>query len=445
MDWQMPGMDGLEASRLILHNKLATPAPKIVMVTAFGREDIQSRAEGIGIDGYLLKPVSPSMLYDTLVDLFGLSEPSGTRLRAKSDDARSPDATGIRILLVEDNEVNQQVATELLESAGASVRIANHGGEAVKILTGGEGTPQFDVVFMDLQMPEMDGFTAARLIRAQPELKGLPIIAMTAHALVEERQRCLDAGMNDHVSKPIDPDAMFATLMRWAKPRPLAVPEPSARPAKLNDEILVPEIEGVDVTGGLKRVAGNRRLYRDLLMQFAAQQCNADAQISSALASGDRKLAERISHTVKGVAGNIGLAEVSTAAGALEKTIREGDASVPARLAEFSPVLSRQIQSIRQALRDITPDLPAQGKKVAAFDAQVASSAVARLEALLQASDGDAAEAFLAVENALAGTLDKSRLEALGACIGEFDFEGALLKLNEIAQELGAAGEHGDG
>ena len=115
--------------------------------------------------------------------------------------------------------MNQQVATELLESAGASVTIANHGGEAVRILMEGEQPPPFDVVFMDLQMPEMDGFTATTLLRTRPQLQELPIIAMTAHALVEEQQRCLQAGMNDHVSKPIDPDALFTALMRWSKPR----------------------------------------------------------------------------------------------------------------------------------------------------------------------------------------------------------------------------------
>ena len=138
------------------------------------------------------------------------------------------DATGIRVLLVEDNEMNQQVATELLESAGAIVTVANHGGEAVKILTDGDQAPAFDVVFMDLQMPEMDGFTATKLLRSDPRLQKLPIIAMTAHALVEERQRCLDAGMNDHVSKPIDPDNLFSTLMRWAKPRPKQAVESQA-------------------------------------------------------------------------------------------------------------------------------------------------------------------------------------------------------------------------
>ncbi len=220
MDWHMTGMDGLEASRIIKRDDRLQHVPKIVMVTAFGREDIRAQAEQIGIDSYLLKPVNQSLLYDTLVDLFGVAGLETHRSRAQKSDAPEHDATGIRVLLVEDNEMNQQVATELLESAGAIVTIANHGGEAVKVLTEGDQDPPFDVVFMDLQMPEMDGFTATKLLRSDKRLQKFPIIAMTAHALVEERQRCLDAGMNDHVSKPIDPDNLFATLLRWTKPRP---------------------------------------------------------------------------------------------------------------------------------------------------------------------------------------------------------------------------------
>ena len=224
----MPGLDGLEASHIIKQGGLLKHIPKIVMVTGFGREDIRTQAEQMGIEGFLLKPVSPSLLYDTLVDLFGIAGIEDQHCRERKDNGTAPDATGIRVLLVEDNEMNQQVATELLESAGAIVTVANHGGEAVKILTDGDQAPEFDVVFMDLQMPEMDGFTTTKLLRRVPRLHQLPIIAMTAHALVEERQRCLDAGMNDHVSKPIDPDRLLSTLLRWAKPRPQQAREPQA-------------------------------------------------------------------------------------------------------------------------------------------------------------------------------------------------------------------------
>ena len=435
MDWQMPGMDGLETSRIIKRGGQLKHIPKIVMITAFGREDIRAQAEQMEIEGYLLKPVSASLLYDTLVGLFGVTEKKAGSVRSLGDDARSHDASGIRILLVEDNEVNQQVATELLESAGASVRIANHGGEAVKILAEGDEPPPFDVVLMDLQMPEMDGSTASRLIRAQPHLQGLPIIAMTAHALVEERQRCLDAGMNDHVSKPIDPDRLFATLLRWAKPRKAAAAGTEAKPAPAAGDSLLPHIEGIDVAGGLKRVAGNKRLYRDLLVQFADGQSDAHARISAAIESGDRKGAERIAHTVEGVAGNIGLDEVVGAAHKLERAIREVDAVAPALLEEFTRVLKRQVQAIRLAVREVAPEQSAEKGRSTDFDAGAASAAIAHLRALLESSDGDAHEAFLAFASVLPADLERSRLDGLSAAVSEFDFEGALLKLDEIAEE----------
>jgi two-component system, sensor histidine kinase and response regulator len=438
MDWHMPGMDGLETSRIIKHGERLKHIPKIVMVTAFGRDDVRAQAEELGIDGYLLKPVTSSTLYDTLVDLFGAARDEAVPSHLTSANEATHDATGIRVLLVEDNEMNQQVATELLESVGASVRIANHGGEAVKILTEGEQPAPFDVVLMDLQMPEMDGFAATKLLRCRPQLQGLPIIAMTAHALVDERQRCLDAGMSDHVSKPIDPDVLFATLLRWAKPRPAQAAGSEAGPTKAAEDWTVAEIEGVDVAGGLRRVAGNKRLYRDLLVQFAAKQSDADSQILAATKSGDRKLAERIAHTIKGVAGNIGLGPLFTVAEKLERAIREVDAAVPALIEEFSRVLSRQVEVIQQIVRDVLPDLPPEVKKSPAFDARAAAAAIAHLRTLLESSDGDAAEAFLVLKDALAGTLDQRRLDAVSTAISEFDFDSALLKLDESANEYRA-------
>ncbi len=436
IDWQMPGMDGLEASRNIKHGAFLKHIPKVVMVTGFGKEDIRAQAEALGIEGFLLKPVSPSLLYDMLIDLFGSKDSKGDRERSAGDMAPSQAANGIRILLVEDNEVNQQVATELLESAGAHVRIANHGGEAVNILTDGDEPPPFDVVFMDLQMPGMDGFTATKLIREQRRLKDLPIIAMTAHALVEDRQRCLDVGMNDHVTKPIDPDALLATLLRWAKPRQRPATGEEAIPAKRVEEITLPQIEGVDLEDGLKRVVGNKRLYRDLLLQFASKQADAPAHVLAAIESGERKLAERIAHTVKGVAGNLGLAQVAIVAGKLEKAIRHGDAVEPKLFEEFAEVLRHQVQAVRQALQGSMPDPLSIEESHEQFNSEAASVAIGRLRFLLESSDADAGEAFLGVERMLAGTIAKSRLDALSTTIGEFDFESALKSLDGIAGDV---------
>ncbi|QNI32714.1 response regulator [Alloacidobacterium dinghuense] len=439
MDWHMPGMDGLEASRIIKRSDRLQHIPKIVMVTAFGRDDIRAKAEEIGIDSYLLKPVNSSLLYDTLVDLFGVAGPEEHRSLARKDDAVLHDATGIRILLVEDNEMNQQVATELLESAGAIVTLANHGGEAVKILTEGDRPPPFDVVFMDLQMPEMDGITATRLLRSDPRLQKFPIIAMTAHALVEERQRCLDAGMNDHVPKPIDPDTLFSTLLRWAKPRPKQTAEAQEKTVSTPDEERLPEIAGINMADGLNRVAGNKHLYRNLLMQFAAKQGDAASEILAAIASGDLKLAERVAHTAKGVAGNLGITDVQSAAQNLEKAIRDGSDSVLPLLDEFAAILGTQVDIIKRVLHE--PQFNKSDEVQPPFNGEATADAISQLKSLLQASDGAAEEVFHRLQEAVGVVVEKSKLDALGAFISEFDFEKALVTLDEITDDVSAKRE----
>jgi HPt (histidine-containing phosphotransfer) domain-containing protein len=246
--------------------------------------------------------------------------------------------------------------------------------------------------------------------------------------------------MNDHVSKPIDPDALFATLARWAKPRQTHAPEIAVKQVSAADEIIIPEIAGVNSADGLKRVAGNRRLYRELLSQFTEKQGDASVQISEALKSGGGKLAERIAHTVKGVAGNIGIAGIQSAAARLEKAVREGDPAVSALLEGFAALMGSQVRSIQQALSDTTP---ARGEHVqdSVFSTELASAAVARLKSLLEASDADASEAFTDLRNMIAGQGDQTLLNALGAAISDFDFDGAKKKLEEIARKHGLNGD----
>jgi len=431
MDWNMPEMDGIQATAIIRRDSGLKNTPRIAMVTAFGREEIRSQAEQVGIDAFLTKPVSPSVLYDTLMGMFGAESLEGAADLSHRPGAAEHDARGVRVLLVEDNDMNQQVATELLESAGASVKVADHGGIAVKLLQNGPQPPPFDIVLMDLQMPEMDGFTATRILRADPRFKDLPIIAMTAHALVEERERCLQAGMVDHVTKPIDPDALFAALARWTKPRKVtAAAAPGAAPATV--EAGVPEIAGVDVAGALKRVAGNKRLYRSLLDQFATKQSDADLRISEALANGDREGAERLAHTLKGIAGNIGIGSVQSAAAKVEKAIREGDSDAPKFVAELKTALEPQVAVIRTALGD--GGKPASAP-AAAFDSEVAGRAVRRLMSLIEANDGDSSDAVQEVATALAGKVDPVRMDALRDAVNDFDFAGARTKLTQIAAD----------
>jgi HPt (histidine-containing phosphotransfer) domain-containing protein len=203
------------------------------------------------------------------------------------------------------------------------------------------------------------------------------------------------------------------------------------------DTVVLPEIPGINVADGLKRVAGNRRLYRDLLEQFAAKQGDAANQISTALERGDLKLAERIAHTIKGVAGNIGITEVESAAEKLESALHDGDGNVRALLIEFAPLMSAQVHSIEIALRDSATARP-EKPRASPFNAEAAAGAIAQLKILLETSDGDAEESFRGLQDAVTGAVEKQQLDRLSASINEFDFDAALVKLDEIAERLHA-------
>jgi two-component system sensor histidine kinase/response regulator len=392
MDWRMPGMDGLQASRHIKSDETLSRHPAIVLVTAFGREEVREEAERMQLDGFLLKPVTKSMIVDTLVNVFAEhgAEPG------RPDESQDSRLRGARILLAEDNEINQQIATELLASAGATVKVVNNGRDAVDTLSQGPQPPPFDVVLMDLQMPKMDGYQATARLRSDPRFAKLPILAMTAHATAEERQRCLLAGMNDHIAKPIDPNALFETVGRYYKPPSDVQPssEPSSSPQVSGAP---PSIAGLDARTGLVRVGGNEKLYRKLLGQFVQEQGSAIEQITGALNAGDAALAERLAHTLKGVAGNLGATEVQTAAAALEGAIRgRSDAAVTETAKQkVRAALDPLILSLRSVVGSGAPtpqQLPAGKTVTEPVNAVRSREAAVRLAALLADLDPGAAD-----------------------------------------------------
>ena len=402
MDWRMPGMDGLQASRHIKSDETLRHRPAIVLVTAFGREEVREEAERLQLDGFLLKPVTKSMIVDTLVNIFA---EGGEDLRGVADVEQASRLRGARILLTEDNEINQQIAVELLEGAGATVTVANNGREAVEMLAG-PGHPPFDVVMMDLQMPEMDGYQATAKLRSDSRLAALPIIAMTAHATVEERQRCLAAGMNDHVAKPIDPAALFDAVARFYKPAEGA-PAPD-QPSSPPPQEALPSIAGLDTNDGLARVGGNRKLYVKILRQFAEEQGRAPDQVADALAKEDHALAERLAHTLKGVAGNIGAGGVQSAASALERVIRDrSNADEIERVRQrVGVVLEPLATGIRAALGTAGSDASAPVPPAAPTDPARSREAAAQLTALLSESDPAAGEFIDANRDALRPLFD---------------------------------------
>jgi two-component system sensor histidine kinase/response regulator len=465
MDWKMPGMDGIKASEVIKRHPSLPQKPKIIIATAYGREEVMQRSEKVGVDGFLLKPVGQSVLFDAIMVAFGkeaLEVEAVARVRG-SDEEELRKIRGARVLLAEDNEINQQVAKEILEQAGLVVRIANNGQEALDLVRANT----FDAVLMDVQMPLMDGYTATRKIREleagssklgaeypsasasslKPRASSLPIIAMTAHAMSGDHEKSIAAGMNDHITKPIDPEKLLGTLARWIGPRDRAATSPEAAPASIGpqakdpaplEQALPDALPEFDVAEGLQRLMGNRALYRKLLANFATQYIHAAANIRSALDAGDFEQAHGLVHAIKGVAGNLAAKDLQVQSAALEKLVKHVDPSSPPPPAElnrahaaFRESLGRALAAVRSLIpAAVTPAAPA--STPASLSSALAKEAATRLREAAELGD---VSGLAAICSELAATSEafgpyKARVMQLA---DDFDFDGVL----KLTEELG--------
>ena len=357
IDWRMPGMDGIDTADRIRSLGLEVP-PIMMMVSAYGREHLLKKAEACGIDTVLVKPVRASTLYDATMDVLARRRalPPAPRQIDSGAEAPQPPAAlaairGARVLLVEDNDINQMVARAVLEDAGLIVEVAENGQVALDMVQ----QSAFDMIFMDMQMPVMDGLTATREIRALPAAVNVPIVAMTANAMEQDRQLCLAAGMNDSLTKPIDPRTLWDALVRWLP----AVETTTA--AGLHDALApradrgywLEGVPGLDAARGLQYARGNDNLYRSLLGRFVASHAQAPAQIHESLANGDIAAAEMLAHTVKSVAGNIGAGAVEALASELEQALRSyaPPTIVQARLAQLEGPMAELTDALAARLQ----------------------------------------------------------------------------------------------
>jgi two-component system sensor histidine kinase/response regulator len=427
LDWRMPGLDGVETTRRIRADGSLKHVPAIVIVTAFGREEIQAEAESAGVDGFLVKPVNRSMLVDLLVEIFAPEHRAAARQAIK---ATAYELNGLRVLLAEDNTINQQIAVELLEGVGVSIDVANNGREALNMLLADGGNTRYDLVLMDLQMPEMDGYQATARIRAAPSLAELPIIAMTAHATAEERDRCLASGMRGHITKPIDPELLYRTLLQFHRPDPAAV---AAKPVdRFSQSPALSEIAGLDVADGLNRVVGNMKLYRSLLGQFVDQQADTVSAVRASLAREDFASAERLVHTLKGVSGNLGAKALSGLAAELERSLRNRNArSLEAGLSGIAPELARLMEAIRNFLAVGATDAPLWNS---ISDSAETVTLLRHLKQMLADDDGAALDYLLQARERIGGAISEADLDSLQKAVGDFDFAAALDRLTGIAQ-----------
>jgi two-component system, sensor histidine kinase and response regulator len=423
LDWQMPAMDGIETARRLLDLGLQ-PAPHLLMVTAHGREEVLQGAYKVGVEDVLLKPLNPSQLFDAVIRSLGGEGASADYGRLLVGE-QVPNFAGQRVLLVEDNELNREVACGLLQESGLQIDQAEHGGIALELLHA-SADGHYALVLMDMQMPVLDGIACTEAIRREPRFAALPIVAMTANAMPADRERCLAAGMNDHLGKPIDPGELWQTLGRWlsasaAQPVQVLAGGPQDEPLPAWD------LPGVDVASGLRRVLGKPQLYQRLLGKFAASQQDFPAQLRTALAAGESEAAERLAHSLKGLAGNLGATDLAAQAAALESAVKD------ARHAELESLLGeleQGLQALVAAIQALYP--PPVAESAEQVDETQLLPLCRQLQRLFADDDPRAGKVFEEQAELLRSAFN-SEYVALAAAVRGYDFEQALSLLQQAA------------
>ena len=421
------------------------------MVSAYRHDEIIARADQLGVGSFLFKPIEKSLLLETIASIFIKTGHSSTIGQAMPVAKPPPLALrGARVLLAEDNDINRLIATELLTEAGVQVDIAVTGQEAVaKVL--GPDSAWYDAVLMDVQMPEMDGLEATGQIRCHISRSRLPIIAMTAHAMEEERQRCLAAGMDDHIAKPIDPAVLYQTLSRWIKPREVeadAEPKPFRQAPQSTPQPLITKtpfeqlpdtLPPFNLVAAEARMGGARDLLRQVIVSFHSSYAGVNAEFDKLL--NENRLDELLllAHTLKGLAATLGATTLSDAAAALENALRSGRISeVPSLIgtlkAELAPALAAAARIAPMTGAEPGGGLPSAAGSV--FDRDEVNRLVVELETLLAKNSVRANKVLMALRELLAGYNLDSYLNALTVALDRFDFRGAERALAVLAVEL---------
>ena len=431
IDWVMPRLDGAGLLKSLRHRAgSSTPLP--VIVSAYDSDVVHSAAKALGAMHFLPKPVLPESLRDLIRWLAG-DEPRAFEPGPSPDT--TPDLQGLRVLLVEDNPINQQLALELLESRGVQVDVAHHGQECLA-LVGKHPPDHYGVVLMDLQMPVMDGYEATRLLRLDARHVNLPILAMTAHAMAEERQRCLVLGMNGHLSKPIDPAALYATLADLQARRSGARPGPttaSVTVAPQKDDqgaAALPDFAGLDVRAGVRYANGDLAFYERMLQQFARDYAHFDASIDALMRAGHREDAIRQAHTFKGLCASLGASHLHDVAVDLEHQLLAHD---QLRTRKALAVIAVAMAGLAVELRI---HLGSSGSVRVAPQDGVATHPVGtdwlpRLRSLLLDGDNEARDLWNAGKAELSAHLPSHLVERVSLALAHYDFDAAAQLLAE--------------
>ncbi|MBF0562477.1 MAG: response regulator [Alphaproteobacteria bacterium] len=355
LDWVLPDLSCVELIGRIRGNH-ATPL--LLMATPYLRNTVQNETKHLESHALLIKPIVPSLLLETILQAIKKNRRHGRRgSERRQKTGHQNRLLGRRLLLAEDNEINQEIAVSILSSAGAAVHVVADGVEAVSAVDANA----YDMVLMDIHMPVMDGYEATRQIRAKPAHKDLPIVAMSASAMVKEREACLKAGMNDHIAKPINVDRMMATLDQWMKPLVNQILVDTPTPSPVADVTagtpeLPDELPGFDLSAALQRTSGNRTLLRKLLVSFAQTNASLAARVHSAMEASDAETAFRLVHAVKGAAGNLGATHLFKAAEAFQTVLTKREVEAFASHLEAFRVHLDAVLSTVGSLHSASPE-----------------------------------------------------------------------------------------
>ena len=410
---------------LKIKNSAFAQIPVILITGAYQLEKVLYSVDKLGISPFrvLSRPVFPSALRTTMLEALGLVRtPDFVEQRVVNGNISLPKGpSGARLLLVEDNEMNQELAIELLRQTGISVVLARHGQEALDIL---KHDQQFDGILMDCQMPVLDGYQTTIAIRAIPELKEIPIIAMTANAMAGDREKALDIGMNDHIAKPIDVQAMFTTLSRWIKSKSDAV-TPAPEIATTPSVLAIPELAGINTGQILGNLLNNTELYRKMLVNFYQSYSNFREGFMTSFKCDDPTAATRYAHSLKSCAGNIGAVSVKTLAERLERSCKSGCLS--GDLAELINATAAEINSVRSELEKVVAQASEQTieQRQTDYDKARFAAVYKQLQTLLQESDSEAISLLEQNRQIILAALG-DKFDELSKLVRSYDFEAAL-------------------
>jgi len=432
IDWKMPVLDGLETCQLIQADESLQSPPKLVIVTAYDADEVISVTKDVQLSGVLSKPVTASSLLDTSLQALGFKELAPMSSNSRKKDIDLSTIQGAKILLVEDNEVNQQIAFELLTQKQFIVSIANDGQECLELLKDNE----FDVILMDIQMPIMDGYTASIEIRKDKKYADLPILAMTANAMAGDKEKCLDAGMNDHISKPVNPNDLFKTLLQWVTPGEREIPLELQQQSENSDDennanaINAFELPGFELDLALERMGGNLKAYKKTLAKVVTAESDAIERIQKHLELDEKEDAIRVAHTIKGVFGNLGEQQVQQKAEKLELFLLQENSQLSEATLLITPlndILSDALSRIKIALTSAT-----ETKKVSPIDIDLAKE-LTDIEQRIEDFDSTAEEAVDdLIEKVGHNKPLISDLEELQVQLGNYDFDAAQELVSSI-------------